>query len=260
MKSYGAVIRLLETAFDGGITHFDTAPLYGQGYAEDITGRFIKNKRDRVTITTKFGLGAIKRLTVPATIALTLNHYRKALKKAPAVQQLPVDDAPPELLSYRSISAADVRNSLTQSLQRLRTNYIDYYFLHEGLPGFLEPAAREYLFDRRQQGIIRFLGVATNSHNLLTQKPEELSKWDVLQYEAGDGGAQLLQLFPGKQHFLHSCMKGLHKQAGAKTTQYAGGHRLATYAKDPLNSKLIFSTRRIEILKQNLEGFNTNTQ
>src|SRR3954449_5791318 len=49
-------LRLLESAFDEGITHFDIARLYGLGHAEAILGEFIQNKRDRVTVTTKLGI------------------------------------------------------------------------------------------------------------------------------------------------------------------------------------------------------------
>lgn len=49
-------LRLLETAFDQGIHHFDTAPLYGQGEAEALLGVFARGRRERITITTKFGL------------------------------------------------------------------------------------------------------------------------------------------------------------------------------------------------------------
>ncbi|AXY77106.1 aldo/keto reductase [Paraflavitalea soli] len=257
MKTYGSVIRLLETAFNSGITHFDTAPLYGQGYAEDLVGRFIKNKRHKLTITTKFGLGSAKPLTVPVAFALPLNYYRKALKKAPPpVQQGQIEPVTPALLPYRRITTTEIHNSLTQSLKRLQTNYIDYYFLHEGLPGFLDQDAHQYLLDQQQKGHIRFLGVATGSQNLLTLTPGELLKWDVLQYEAGSGGLQLKQQFPGKQHFIHSCLKDLNSRSiPPGITENIGGYKLAAYAKDPGNNKLLFSTRRLEILKQNLEGF-----
>src|SRR3990172_8903850 len=49
-------LRLLELAFDRGITHFDTARAYGMGNAERIVGRFISDKRDEVTVTTKLGI------------------------------------------------------------------------------------------------------------------------------------------------------------------------------------------------------------
>jgi len=49
-------ISLLDHAYQNNITHFDTAPLYGQGDAEKVLGKFISDKRDKITLTTKFGL------------------------------------------------------------------------------------------------------------------------------------------------------------------------------------------------------------
>src|SRR5438093_9479056 len=49
-------LAMLETALDQGITYYDTARIYGLGHAEGILGEFLKGKRDRVTVTTKFGL------------------------------------------------------------------------------------------------------------------------------------------------------------------------------------------------------------
>src|SRR5437016_2448623 len=48
--------RLLAAALDAGIAHFDTAPLYGDGTAEESLGRFLAKRRDEVSVTTKVGL------------------------------------------------------------------------------------------------------------------------------------------------------------------------------------------------------------
>ena len=49
-------LSILRTALDGGITHFDTARLYGYGIAESELGRFFgKNGRKDLTISTKVG-------------------------------------------------------------------------------------------------------------------------------------------------------------------------------------------------------------
>lgn len=55
------VLNLLDFSYDNGIRHFDTAPLYGQGYSEIIYGKFIKAKRDKITLATKFGFGNINK-------------------------------------------------------------------------------------------------------------------------------------------------------------------------------------------------------
>src|ERR1039457_4268717 len=51
--------NLLGTALDAGITHFDTARMYGEGLAERELGRFLKGNRRQVTIATKFGIPAV---------------------------------------------------------------------------------------------------------------------------------------------------------------------------------------------------------
>src|SRR4051812_32660132 len=47
---------LLATAAELGITHFDTAPSYGDGLAERALGRFVRHERDRFLVATKYGL------------------------------------------------------------------------------------------------------------------------------------------------------------------------------------------------------------
>jgi aryl-alcohol dehydrogenase-like predicted oxidoreductase len=48
-------IATIHRALDLGITFLDTADMYGVGRNEDLVGRAIKNRRDRVTLATKFG-------------------------------------------------------------------------------------------------------------------------------------------------------------------------------------------------------------
>jgi aryl-alcohol dehydrogenase-like predicted oxidoreductase len=49
------MITLIRTAFDRGITFFDTAEAYGPHEAERILGEAIAPFRDKVVITSKFG-------------------------------------------------------------------------------------------------------------------------------------------------------------------------------------------------------------
>lgn len=59
-------MAVLSAALDSGITHFDTARMYGLGRAEAELGTFLRTvDRDSVTIATKFGIdvgGAARRL------------------------------------------------------------------------------------------------------------------------------------------------------------------------------------------------------
>ena len=49
-------IRTIRRALDLGVTHIDTAEIYGPYLSEEIVGRAIKGSRDKVKIATKFGL------------------------------------------------------------------------------------------------------------------------------------------------------------------------------------------------------------
>jgi aryl-alcohol dehydrogenase-like predicted oxidoreductase len=48
-------IDLIHAALDRGVTHFDTAEVYGPWTNEQVVGQAVKPLRDRVTIATKFG-------------------------------------------------------------------------------------------------------------------------------------------------------------------------------------------------------------
>lgn len=86
--------KVISEAIDLGITHFDTAELYGDAENEIIVGNALKNKRHQVTIATKFGIDLING------------------------QQ--IQNSRPER----------IRKAVEGSLKRLNTDYIDLYFQH----------------------------------------------------------------------------------------------------------------------------------
>src|SRR3954470_11066868 len=57
-KAWGAsdvaeATRLVDVCLDAGLNMFDTADVYSRGMSEEILGRAIKGRRDRVLISTK---------------------------------------------------------------------------------------------------------------------------------------------------------------------------------------------------------------
>src|SRR4051794_35798600 len=80
-------LSVLAAALAGGITHFDTAPIYGFGESERALGRFLRGQRSRVTLTTKFGLR-------PSALAMRLAPLqrvgRRALRLLPALRSVAV--------------------------------------------------------------------------------------------------------------------------------------------------------------------------
>ncbi|RYG54460.1 MAG: hypothetical protein EOO01_01515, partial [Chitinophagaceae bacterium] len=53
--------RMLTAVYDAGVRHFDTAAVYGKGYSEMIVGEFVRKRRSRMILSTKFGLGSPSR-------------------------------------------------------------------------------------------------------------------------------------------------------------------------------------------------------
>ena len=89
-------IRTIHRALELGVTHIDTAEIYGPFHSEELVGRAIKGRRDEVVVATKFGL---------------VSHS---------------GDGPGVLDS----SPANVRTAVEGSLKRLGTDRIDLYYQH----------------------------------------------------------------------------------------------------------------------------------
>ena len=123
-------INLLHRAVDLGVTHFDTAEIYGQGLNEHLLGKAFAGRWDRIVLATKFGPQRD-----PATGAF-----------------LGVDGSP-----------ASVRNSCEKSLKRLGTERIDLYYLHRVDPATpIEDTVGE-MAKLVQEGKIRAIGLSEAS-------------------------------------------------------------------------------------------------
>jgi len=253
-------LRILATAFEEGVTHFDTAPVYGQGYSEKILGKFIKQRRHQVTITTKVGLGSIEQRNIPAWIALPLHAVKKKIRQ-PGVVGLPA--AATEPLMYRKLDIDYVSRSLYNSLRNCQTDYLDYYFLHEALPAFLTEKAFDFLIKQKEAGVIKNLGIAASYVNLKQLDETAINAWNVLQYENGLGydTDEWIKQFEHKTHFYHSALKFIRK---VKTDQYTttaiAGILLNSAIRNNPKGKVLFATSHEQTLKDNLKGFeNANT-
>lgn len=142
---------LLAAAFAHGFTHFDTAPYYGFGIAEQELGRFLKGRRGGVTITTKVGLYPPRSLYQSTVSVWTRKIVGKVL---PALSRPVVD---------WSIAAA--AKSLDRSLNRLGIDRIDLLLLHEPVSGAVRSEViLEWLKRERDNGRIRAWGLAGQAH------------------------------------------------------------------------------------------------
>jgi D-threo-aldose 1-dehydrogenase len=121
--------RLLRSAFDAGITHFDVARSYGAGAAEGIVGRCFAGRRDQITLGTKFGFPCD--VPSPRTV-LKQSLGRWAVNLHPALKQIVKRrSASAGVDRHYEYSVAEMERSLETSLRELRTESLDLFFVHE---------------------------------------------------------------------------------------------------------------------------------
>ena len=119
-------IRTIHRALELGVTHIDTAEIYGPYANEELVGRAIKGRRDQVVLATKFGI---------------VSHAGGG----------------PGVLDSRP---ANIRTAIEGSLQRLGTDYIDLYYQHRVDPNTpIEDTVGE-LARLVAEGKVRFLGLS----------------------------------------------------------------------------------------------------
>ncbi|MEP3332907.1 aldo/keto reductase [Sedimentitalea sp.] len=128
-------IDAIRTSIDEGVTLIDTAPAYGQGTAEDIVGKALKGRRDKVVLATKCGL---------VWHTQKGNHFFD-------VDGMPV---------HRYLGRDSIIHEVEQSLGRLRTDYIDHYITHWQDPTTPIDETMEALETLKAQGKIRSIGAS----------------------------------------------------------------------------------------------------
>ena len=119
--------RTLRRAVELGVTHFDTASLYGRGHNETLVGRALRDRPGGVLIASKCGL---ENRGFPR---------RKTLR-----------DGRPET----------IRRQCEGSLSRLGTDVLDLYYLHRVDPDVPVEESFGTLSELVQEGKIRRLGIS----------------------------------------------------------------------------------------------------
>ncbi len=210
-------IRLLHSAADEGINFFDTARLYGE--SERIMGEAFHDRRQDIALATK------------------CRHLRK----------------PDGKLIARVGLDRYIRDSLTESLTMLQTDYIDLYMVHYADMEILEIEEVAAVFTRlKEKGVVRAIGVSV-------YKPEETKRaisngiWDAIQlpfnlmdqshgvcfgeaYQQGVGVIVRSVLMRGmltdRSGTMHSALAGVEKHIaqyrGLAKEGYTGLSQLAT--------------------------------
>jgi aryl-alcohol dehydrogenase-like predicted oxidoreductase len=119
--------RLIDLCLDAGVTLFDTADVYSDGASEEVLGRAIEGRRDRVLISTKTAL--------------------------------PTGDG----TNDAGTSRARLIRAVEASLRRLGTDYVDLLQLHAFDAGTPIEETLSTLEDLVRAGKVRYVGVSNFS-------------------------------------------------------------------------------------------------
>jgi len=119
-------IRTIHRALDLGVTHIDTAEIYGPYINEELVGRAIKGRRDQVVLATKFGI---------------VSHAGGG----PGV----LDSSP-----------SNIRAAVEGSLKRLDTDHIDLYYQHRVDPNTPIEDTVGALGELVAEGKVRYIGLS----------------------------------------------------------------------------------------------------
>jgi aryl-alcohol dehydrogenase-like predicted oxidoreductase len=140
--------RTLQRAVELGVTHFDTASLYGRGHNETVVGRALRDRPEGVVIASKCGLE---------------NH---------GAPRGTVRDGTP----------ATLRRQCEQSLTRLGLEVLDLYYLHRVDPDVPVEESVGALAELVAEGKIRRLGISECSVDEL-ERAHETHPLSALQSE-----------------------------------------------------------------------------
>ncbi len=117
-------VRLVKQAMDLGVTHIDTADVYGAGRSEELVGKAIEGRRDEVVIATKGGI--------------LFGDHGSGVNNEPAY----------------------LRGALERSLKRLNVDYVDLYYIHRHDGQTPTEEAFGALMAFKREGLIRSAGVS----------------------------------------------------------------------------------------------------
>jgi aryl-alcohol dehydrogenase-like predicted oxidoreductase len=168
----------LETAYECGIRHFDVARLYGFGQAEEIIGKFSQNKRENITITSKTGLTSRE---LPLFALPLINYLRKIIK---ANKQL--NKTTNNVINTGLFTPKSIQKDLEKSLRKLKTDYIDFYLLHEAeiAHANIMEICNTLVIEKGKGKILHF-GIASNTSKIVSQFSNLYNEYQIIQHNSG---------------------------------------------------------------------------
>ena len=149
--------EVVRASLDAGLTHFDTADVYGGGRSEEFLGAALRGHRDDVVIATKFAS--------------------------------PTGEGP----YHRGASRKHVVQACEASLRRLGTDYIDLYYQHRPDPLTPVDETLGVLDDLVHQGKVRYVASSNFAGWQIAQAEHEARERGTVRFVASQSEWSLLE-------------------------------------------------------------------
>lgn len=206
--------RAIDCALDCGINHFDLARSYGYGEAEKFVGKILGGKRSNLIIASKFGIRSSRAAKILSPVKPLVRYFKKHAATVENKENTKgTSNGIANLFSGRVLlTSQEMRKSLEESLTALKTDYLDFFFIHdpnESLNNILD--LREMADILKKEGKIRAWGLASMVENLPLHKPY-LDQFDVLQFNTAtkEGESNLiLKQRKEENNIIFSPLKGV---------------------------------------------------
>lgn len=256
--SQGRALKCLKTAWDCGIRHFDTAPLYGQGYSEAILGLFLRSlsatERLEAQITSKFGLGPCEDIPLNPRWALPLNWSKKRIQ---SIRKRRMDRNPPistvgsngleRRSEFRTVPLSDVQRQFEWTMKRLGVEQLSIYLGHELNAEGLNDDVRGFLVRQVHAGHISQLGLGSKMELLQTHEGNDWADLSVFQYAGRNTAiAGFMENEKDKLHIHHGVI------AAYRDGDVLPSRLLAKHLNAFPSVRVLFSSTRPERIRANL--------
>jgi aryl-alcohol dehydrogenase-like predicted oxidoreductase len=244
--------RAIECAIETGVNHFDLARSYGFGEAESFVGKILKGRRDKVILASKFGIRANwkAQLFRPAKpiFRLLKGNINRSTSKSQSFQNTNHTFAD-SLHTRIPLTNNEIRRSLEKSLRALRTDYLDYFFIHEPLESLTNHEDLFGLFATlKKEGKIRSFGLAyMRSQQELHSN--YINNFQILQFDCSPGAHNYyntVQQRGNQSNVLFSPLRG-------RDSQLNPGEKLQKLFNDFPNSVILCSMFNEEHINTNAD-------